>query len=137
MKPRFIGVTLAGLATLAVAACSDSTSSASPLTAAALSAALGSVPISFGDLSTSFIGASADDAPLAGLWLGGGREARFDHGDFMGGGIQDAFIGGVPFSGRRGDRGPFGGPFAGGLGCADSAVVATNGRLVCPEVTRH
>jgi hypothetical protein len=137
MKPRFIGVTLAGLATLAVAACSDSTSSASPLTTAALSAALASVPISFGDLSTSFVGAAADDAPLAGLWLGGGREARFDHGDFMGGGIQDAFIGGVAFEGRGGRRGPFGGPFAGGRGCGDSTVAGANGRINCPDVTRH
>ena len=104
-----------------------------PLSAAALSAALGSVPIGFGELTTSFVGASADDAPLAGLWLGGGREARFDHGDFMGGGIQDAFIGGVAFQGRGGGRGPFGGPFAGGRGCADSTMVAANGRLVCPR----
>ena len=137
MKPRLVGLTVAGLATLAIAACSDSTSSASPLTTAALSAALGSVPIGFGDLATSFVGASANDALQAGLWVGGGREARFDHGDFMGGGIQDAFIGGVPFAGRGGRRGPFGGPFAGALGCADSAVVAANGRLVCPDVTRN
>jgi hypothetical protein len=137
MKPRFIGLTVAGLATLAVVACSDATGSASPLTTAALSAALGSVPISFGDLSTSFVGASADDAPLAGLWLGGGREARFDHGDFMGGGIQDAFIGGVAFSGRGGGRGPFGGPFAGGRGCGDSTVAGANGRIECPDATRH
>jgi hypothetical protein len=137
MKPRFVGLTVAGLATLAVVACSDSTSSASPLTAAALSAALGSVPIGFGDLSTSFVGASADDAPLAGLWLGGGRNARFDHGDFMGGGIQDAFIGGIAFLGRGGLRGPFGGPFAGGRGCGDSTTVGANGRIDCPDVTRH
>jgi hypothetical protein len=137
MKPRFIGLTVAGLATLAVAACSDATSSASPLTTAALSAALGSVPIGFGDLTTSFVGASVDDAPLAGLWLGGGRDARFDHGDFMGGGIQDAFVGGIAFAGRGGDRGPFGGPFAGGLGCANSTFDAPSGRVVCPDRTRN
>ena len=139
MKPRFIGLTVAGLATLAVAACSDATSSASPLTTAALSAALGSVPIGFGDLTTSFVGASADDAPLAGLWLGGGRDARFDHGDFMGGGIQDAFIGGVAFAGRGGGRGPFGGPFAGGRGCADSTVDRgeRSSRLSRPDAQRH
>src|SRR3954454_19678680 len=137
MKPRLVGLTVAGLATLAIAACSDSTSSASPLTTAALSAALGSVPIGFGELATSFVGATADDAPLAGLWVGGGREARFDHGDFMGGGIQDAFIGGVAFEGRGGGRGPFGGRFAGGRGCSDSTVVASNGRLVCPDITRN
>jgi hypothetical protein len=137
MKPRFVGLTVAGLATLVVVACSDATSSASPLTTAALSAALGSVPIGFGDLTTSFVGASADNAPLAGLWLGGGRGARFDHGDFMGGGIQDAFIGGIAFDGRGGGRGPFGGPFAGGLGCANSTFDAASGRIVCPDRTRN
>jgi hypothetical protein len=137
MKPRFIGLTVAGLATLAVAACSDATGSASPLSVAALSAALNSVPIGFGDLTTSFVGASADDAPSAGLWLGGGREARFDHGDFMGGGIQDAFIGGVAFEGRGGGRGPFGGPFGGGRGCYDGVFDAASGRLVCRDLTRH
>jgi len=137
MKPRFIGLTVAGLATLAVVACSDSTSSASPLTSAALSAALGSVPIGFGDLTTSFVGSSVDNAPSAGLWLGGGRDARFDHGDFMGGGIQDAFIGGVAFMGRGGLRGPFGGPFAGGLGCSNSTFDAVSGRVVCPDRTRN
>ena len=127
MKHRFVGLTVAGLATLAVAACSDATgSSASALSVAALSAALGSVPIGFGELTTSFIGAAADDAPSAGLWLGGGREARFDHGDFMGGGIQDAFIGGVAFDGRGGGRGPFGGPFAGGRGCSNSTWNASS-----------
>jgi len=137
MKHRIVGLTVAGLATLAVAACSDATSSASPLTAAALSAALGSVPIGFGELATSFVGANADQIASAGLWLGGGREARFDHGDFMGGGIQDAFIGGVAFEGRGGGHGPFGGRFAGGRGCADSTVVAANGRLVCPDIVRN
>jgi hypothetical protein len=138
MKHRFIGLTVAGLTTLAVAACSDATgSSASALSTAALSAALGSVPIGFGDLATSFIGASASDAASAGLWLGGGREARFDHGDFMGGGIQDAFIGGVAFDGRGGHRGPFGGPFGGALGCSNSTFDAASGRVVCPDLTRN
>jgi hypothetical protein len=140
MKHRFIfiGLTVSGLTTLAVAACSDATgSSASALSTAALSAALGSVPIGFGDLATSFIGASASDAAAAGLWLGGGREARFDHGDFMGGGIQNAFIGGVAFDGRGGHRGPFGGPFGGALGCSSSTFDAANGRVVCPDLTRN
>src|SRR3982751_4200301 len=114
MNRSLARLTVAGLTTIAVAACSDATgSSASALSAAALSAALGSVPIGFGELTSSFVGVSADDAPSAGLWLGGGREARFDHGDFMGGGIQDAFVGGVAFDGRGGHRGPFGGRFAG------------------------
>ncbi len=137
MKHRFVGLTIAGFATFAVVACSDSTSSASPLTSAALSAALGSVPIGFGELTTSFVGSSADNAPAAGLWLGGGRDARFDHGDFMGGGIQDAFIGGIAFMGRGGDRGPFGGAFGGGLGCSNSTFDAGSGRIVCPDRTRN
>ena len=84
MKRTFLRLSAAGLATLAVVACSDTTgSSNSPLSAAALAAALGSVPIGYGDLATSFIGATASDAPAAGLWLGGGREASFDRGDLM------------------------------------------------------
>jgi hypothetical protein len=138
MKHPFARLAVAGLASLSVAACSDATGSTpSALSAAALSAALGSVPIGFGDLTSSFVGASADDAPSAGLWLGGGREARFDHGDFMGGGIQDAFVGGVAFDGRGGHRGPFGGPFAGGRGCSDGTFDAASGRVVCPDRTRN
>lgn len=138
MKRSFTRLTVAGLATLAVAACSDSTSTTpSPLSVAALSAALGSVPIGYGDLTSSFVGASAADAPMAGLWVGGGPDARFDRGGFMGGGIQDAFVGGVAFDGRGGHRGPFGGPFAGGLGCANSTFDAASGRVVCPDLTRN
>jgi hypothetical protein len=138
MKYPFARLAAAGLASLSVAACSDATGSTpSALSVAALSAALGSVPIGFGDLTSSFVGASADDAPSAGLWLGGGRDARFDHGDFMGGGIQDVFVGGVAFDGRGGHRGPFGGPFGGGRGCSDGTFDAASGRVVCPDLTRN
>src|SRR3954470_23516908 len=80
-------------------ACADVTSNApSNLTLSALGAALSSVPIGFGDLSTSYVGDGVATAGTSGLWIGGGRDAGFDrgerdHGGFMGGGIQDAFIG--------------------------------------------
>ena len=130
-------LSVAGLATLAVVACSDTTgSSNSSLSASALSAALGSVPVGYGDLTSSFIGAAASDAPSAGLWIGGGREASFDRGGMMGGGLQEAFTGGIAFEGRGGLRGPFGGPFGGGLGCTGTFDTAS-GRVVCPDVTRN
>ena len=130
-------LSIAGLATLAVVACTDTTGSSNDtLTASALAAALGSVPVGYGDLTSSFIGAAASDAPAAGLWLGGGREASFDRGDMMGGGMRDEFLGGVMFDGRGGHRGPFGGPFGGGLGCTGT-FDAASGRVVCPDVVRN
>ena len=128
-------LTAGALATFAVAACSESTgTSASSLSPGAFAAALGSVPAGYGDLASSFVGAPASDAMAAGLWIGGGREASFDRRGMMGGGLQDAFAGGVPFQGRGGHRGPFGGPFAGALGCAGT-FDAASGRVVCPTVT--
>ena len=137
MKRTLTRLSLAGLATLAVVACSDSTGSTnSTLSGAALAAALGSVPVGYGDLTSSFIGAAASDAPSAGLWLGGGREASFDRGGLMGGGMRDEFLGAVMFEGRGGHRGPFGGPFGGGLGCSGS-FDAASGRVVCPDLVRN
>lgn len=137
MKRTFSRLSVAGFATLAVVACADTTSSTnSALTASALSAALGSVPVGYGELASSFIGAAASDAPSAGLWLGGGREASFDRGGLMGGGMRDEFQGGIMFDGRGGHRGPFGGPFGGGLGC-NGTFDAASGRVVCPDVTRN
>src|SRR5215207_5402119 len=137
MKHSLTRLSVAGLATLALVACSDSTSSTnSPLSASALAAALGSVPLGYGDLASSFIGPTAADVPSAGLWVGGGREASFDRGGLMGGGIRDEFVGAIAFDGRGGQRGPFGGPFAGGLGCAGT-FDAASGRVVCPDVTRN
>jgi hypothetical protein len=130
-------LSVAGLATLAAVACTDTTgSSSSSLSASALSAALGSVPVGYGDLTSSFIGSPAADAPSAGLWIGGGREASFNRGGMMGGGLQEAFTGGISFDGRGGHRGPFGGPFGGGLGCTGT-FDATSGRVICPDVTRN
>jgi len=138
MKRSVSRLSVAGLATLAVVACSDATGSTnSPLAASALSAALGSVPIGYGDLTSSFIGASASEAPSAGFWLGGGREASFDRGGLMGGGIRDEFVGGIGFEGGRGGhRGPFGGPFGGGLGCTGT-FDAGSGRVQCADATRN
>src|SRR4051795_3461502 len=124
---------VAGAALIAVAACSDATSRSSDLSAAAIQAALSSVPVGYGDLSSSYIGVSADVVGQGNLWLGGGRDARFDRRGFMGGGIQDAFLGGVAFGPNHfGHRGPFGG----GLGCDGTFNTAT-GRVVCPEATHH
>jgi hypothetical protein len=122
---------------LGAAACADVTSSApSSLTLSALGAALSSVPVGYGDLSTSYVGEAAS-AGTASLWIGGGADARFDrgerdHGGFMGGGIQEAFIGGIPFDGRGGGHGPF----RGGLGCAGT-FDAASGRVVCANETRN
>lgn len=137
MNRHFIRLTAAVLATLAAVACADSTSSTnSALSGSALAAALGSVPVGYGELTSSFIGASASDAPAAGFWLGGGRDASFDRGEMMGGGMRDEFLGGVMFDGRGGHRGPFGGPFGGGLGC-NGTFDAGSGRVVCADVVRN
>ena len=131
MNRTLTRLSVAGLATLAAVACADTTSSTnSALSASALAAALGSVPVGYGELTSSFIGASASDAPAAGLWLGGGREASFDRGGLMGGGMRDEFLGAIMFEGRGGGRGPFGGPFGGGLGC-NGTFDAGSGRVVC------
>jgi len=123
-------VVAASAALLALAACSDNTSPASSLTNAALQAALSSVPIGFGDLSTSYVGVQAANGPSAGLWVGGGREAGFDHGNLMGGGLHDAYIGAIGFPDRAGHRGPFGG----GLPC-NGTFDAASGRVRCPTET--
>ena len=122
---------LAGGALTAVAACADITSSGSNISPAALSAALSSVPVGYGDLSSSFNGALASAGEGAGLWIAGGRERSFDRGELMGGGLQDAFAGGIAFNGRGGHRGPFGG----GLGCTGVFNAAT-GRVVCTDTAR-
>ena len=122
----------AGLPVLAAAGCSDSTGLNSALNQAALQAALTTVPIGFGDLSTSFVGTAASTAGSAGVWVGGGHDAGFDHAGLMGGGLHDDFAGGVIFSSRGGNRGPFGG----GLPCTATFNAAT-GRVVCADVTNH
>jgi hypothetical protein len=135
---RITRLLVSGAMAIGAAACADVTSNApSSLSRAALSAALSSVPVGFGDLSTSYVGDAVANAGSAGLWIGGGPDARFDHGDrdhggFMGGGIQDAFIGGIAFDGRGGRHGPF----SGGLGCTGT-FDAASGRVVCADETRN
>ena len=121
---------LATAASLAAAACSDSTAT-SPLERsanAALSASLATLPAGYGNLTSSYVDSAARDSAV---WCGGGREARFAGGSLMGGGLGDAFIGGIG-GGRFGNHGPFGG----GLGCADATFSAATGRVSCPTVTR-
>lgn len=122
---------LAGGILTVVAACADITGSGSNISAAALGAAFSSVPVGYGDLSTSFNGPMASLGEGAGLWIGGGRERSFDRGELMGGGLQDAFAGGIAFNGKGGHRGPFGG----GLGCT-GVFNATSGRVVCTDTAR-
>jgi len=112
-------------------ACTDTTKSDANASLASLSAALSSVPVGFGDLSTSFVGTPAAMADAAGFWLGGGREAFFDRSGLMGGGLHDAFAGGIGFDRRDGSHGPF----AGGLGCTGTFNAAT-GRVSCVDTTR-
>jgi len=131
MTPRHFRFFVATMA-LGAVACTDVTSSTpSSLSQSALGAALSSVPAGYGDLSTSYVGVAAANASAAGLWIGGGRDAFFDHAGMMGGGFGDAFVGGITFDGRGGLHGPF----AGGLRCA-GAFDATSGRVVCPDETR-
>jgi hypothetical protein len=126
-------ILIAGATALAVTACSEATTnSASSLSSAALAAALSSVPVGYGDLSSSYVGASVSAAGSAGLFLGGGRDASFDRGGLMGGGLGDAFAGGIGFNGRSGLRGPFGG----GLNCTSTFDAAT-GRVTCAAVTHN
>ena len=117
------------LAVLGIA-CSDSTKSDPSVSLASLGAALSSVPVGYGDLSTSFVGVAAADAEAAGFWLGGGRGASFDHSGLMGGGLGDAFAGGISFDRRDGGHGPFGG----GLGCT-GIFSASTGRVSCVDTT--
>jgi hypothetical protein len=100
---------------------------------AAVSASLSSVPVGYGDLASSYVGTTAAEVGAAGLWVGGGPDARMGRGSLMGGGIGDAFVGGIGFGGRGGHRGPFGG----GLACASGVFAAATGRVTCPTETRN
>lgn len=122
---------IAGAVAIMGVACTDTTKSEGDASLASLGAALSSVPVGFGDLSTSFVGTPASMADAAGFWLGGGREAFFDHSGLMGGGLGDAFAGGIGFDRHDGDHGPF----AGGLRCIGTFAAAT-GRVTCVDTTR-
>ena len=114
------------------AACAELTNPRqSALTPGALTGAFSTVPVGYGDLTSSFVGTPASSVPSAGFWLGGGRGGSMERGSLMGGGLQGAFVG---------DGGAFGrglaGPFGGGLNCT-STFNATTGRLVCETVTQN
>jgi hypothetical protein len=133
---------LASAASLgALAACSTGTTDATDLSAelssAALTAALSTVPVGYGDVASSYVGTAAAAVGASGnLWVGGGREARFGA-ELMGGGLADAFAGGVAFRGRGGHHGPFGGVFGDRLLGCTGTFNATAGRVECPTETRN
>ena len=105
----------------------------SSLSAAALSGAFSTVPVGFGELSTSYVGTSVAGVPQAGFWLGGGREGGMDRGSLMGGGLAANYSGeGEGFGRGFGNRGPFGG----GLPCTGTFNAST-GRVVCAAETRN
>jgi hypothetical protein len=105
----------------------------SSLSAAALSGAFSTVPVGFGELSSSYVGTSASSVPQAGFWLGGGREGGMERGSLMGGGLAANYSGeGEGFGRGFGNRGPFGG----GLPCTGTFNAST-GRVVCAAETRN
>ena len=132
MKHTFSRMAIAGGVAIAGLACADLTNSDSSVSLAALSASLSTVPLGYGDLSSSYVGAPLDSKEAAGFWLGGGREAGFDRGGLMGGGLHDAFSGAMPFTRRDGAHGPF----AGGLPCS-APVDASTGFITCTETTKN
>jgi hypothetical protein len=119
---------------LGVAACAELTSPRqSTLSPAALTGAFSTVPVGFGEVSTSFVGTSAANVPSAGFWLGGGRQGEFDRGSLMGGGLAANYSGDEEGFGRGfGNRGPFGG----GLPCTGTFNSST-GRVACAAETRN
>lgn len=131
MNHRVTRIAIAGSLAAVTMACADITRNGADFSPGELGAALSSVPVGYGDLSTSFVGIPASNAESAGLWVGGGREASFDRGGLMGGGLHDAFAGSIGFTGRGGKHGPF----AGGLSCRGTFNAAT-GRVTCTDTTR-
>ena len=133
---RKLSAIAATLATFTAAACSEvSPTEQAALDAAAasaLGAAFASTPVGYGDLSSSFVAATAASFDGSALWVGGGRDASFGRGSLMGGGLGDDFLGGIGFGRGFGHHGPFGG----GLGCAGTFNAAT-GRVGCAAETRN
>ncbi|MEO8910710.1 MAG: hypothetical protein ABI408_10850 [Gemmatimonadaceae bacterium] len=128
-------VVIIASAAIVAASCSRDMST-SPIASTESVAALAAAPISFDQLSTSFIGSSDDkdgfmpsgehqgNGPNNGIGFGPGW------GSFMGGGIGEGWIGGIGFGRGLGD-GPFG-AFDEDDSCAFST---TTNRLVCGPVT--
>ena len=123
---------IAVITPLVGAACAELTNpTQSSLTPSALTGAFSTVPVGYGDLTSSFVGTAASGVRSAGFWLGGGRNGSMERGSLMGGGLQASF---------SGEGGGFGrgvpGPFGGGLSCTSTFNTAT-GRLVCETVTQN
>src|ERR1044071_2776188 len=105
----------------------------SSLSTAALTGAFNTVPVGFGDVSSSYVGTSAALVPSAGFWLGGGRNGSMERGSLMGGGLDANYSGeGDGFGRGFANRGPFGG----GLPCPGTFNAST-GRVVCAAETRN
>src|SRR5689334_12263496 len=125
------GGMLLTVAALLATACSDVTSTRRGVSSGALAAALSSATLGTGSLATSFVGSAAPSAGNGDLWVGGGREASFDRGGFMGGGLGDAFLGAVGRGDGHGDQGPFGGGFA----SCNGTYSSSSGVVACPTQT--
>jgi hypothetical protein len=138
---------LAGATLLGGIACDNGTATEqdAALATGALAASLASAPVGYGELASSFVGATAAEFSDASLWVAGGREASLARGAYMGGGLADDFVGGVAFGfdGDRGGRphgpGGFGrgGPFGEALRCTGATFNATAQRVECPSQTVH
>jgi hypothetical protein len=114
---------LAVAATVAAAACSDSTSPSTAASSPFLNAAFSTTPTAFSSTDNSF-SASADPGEP---WRPD-RNAR-DDGGMMGGGLRPEFFGGIGI-GRGFDHGPF------GFGYVLANCTFANGTVSCPDVTR-
>ena len=102
----------------------------STLSTAALTGAFSTVPVGYGDISSSYVGTAAASVQSAGFWLGGGRNGALDRSALMGGGLEANYLGnGLGFG-----RGI--GPFGGGLACTGTFNAST-GRVVCAAETRN
>ena len=128
IRTRFLAVGAA--AALVLAGCGDATGG-NAVANRDLTAAFAAAPVAAGDLSTSFVGTSAEQAGDSTGWMGRGEHGHGPGRDgLMGGGLDEAFVGGIGFDGQRGGRH---GPFA-VRNCEGSFDVAT-GRVVCATQT--
>ena len=117
-------------AALVLAGCGDSTGG-NAIANRDLTAAFTAAPVAAADLSTSFVGASAEQEGDSTGWMGRGEHGHGPGRDgLMGGGLDEAFVGGIRFDGQRGGRH---GPFA-IRNCEGSFDVAT-GRVICATRT--
>ncbi|MEA2760806.1 MAG: hypothetical protein QOD47_90 [Gemmatimonadaceae bacterium] len=138
MQTKLRIVLIAGAGLIAAACASDMTTS--PAASRAAVAALVAPPISFDQISTSFVGRSSEtDGFVPGGTASGGDNDGDHHdggdrgpgwGGLMGGGLGEQWIGGIGFGPGRG-RGPFD-DFDDSKGCTFST---TTSRVECAAVT--